>query len=112
MVRRCCVDGVYAVICGRSPDSARFDHKGLGLVEVDMQWRGLSFSEYCLRKLIIKYLRMLFACLGRLVSAYIRRAHEDRRIQLGRRLQELEDERAIEENMRAAEWIWESGFFL
>ena len=55
---------------------------------------------------------MLFACADRPVSANIRRAHENRRIQLRRRLQELEDERAIEENMRAAEWTWESWFFL
>lgn len=50
MVDRCCVDGVYAVICRRSADCARFDHKGLGLVEVDMQWRGLSRSEYVFNK--------------------------------------------------------------
>lgn len=58
------------------------------------------------------YLRMLFSCLGRLVAANICRAEEKRRVQLGRRLQELEDERAIEENMRAAERACESWFFL
>lgn len=55
---------------------------------------------------------MFFACLDRLVAPNVGRAEEKRRVQLGRRLQELDDERAVEENVRAAEWTWEPWLFL
>lgn len=99
----------YVVVVPTAPDSTTKDSDWVKWI---CSGGACPDQNMRLRKWTTSYLGMLFACADRLVSANIRRAHENRRIQLGRRLQELEDERAIEENMRAAEWTWESWFFL